>query len=288
MAGWQFQIQGLCESVEYLMRQECHYDVMFTFGQIPNQQNVRAHKLFLAARSSVFEDMFYGGHSPEVGNEIQITDERVNIRIFRIVIKFIYTDKLESNRLNELLQIYYIAYQYKIYKLMTICRDQIIPRIDVNNVCIVFQHSFEFNDEVMKNSCRIVISQHTESVLQSENFIQISQDTVINILKLNEMNIPSESVLFEAAIRWAKEQIAKANQDSSSSRVIRVRMNPLLSHIRFLTMTIEQIFLGPETSGIFKEGEIMKICKNIANYGSTALPDWCCTNKLRRRPPPIS
>ncbi|XP_023213899.1 uncharacterized protein LOC111616760 [Centruroides sculpturatus] len=105
MAVWQSQIQGLCESVEYLMRQECHYDVTFTFGEIPNQQNVRAHKLFLA-RNSVFEDMFYGGRSPEVRNEIQITDERVNIRIFRIVVKFIYTDKFESNRLNELLQIY--------------------------------------------------------------------------------------------------------------------------------------------------------------------------------------
>jgi len=66
---WQ---DGMCinKSVEYLYEQKSMADVTFNF---PGSDPIRAHKLILGMRSSVFEAMFYGSMASTDG-EVTITD----------------------------------------------------------------------------------------------------------------------------------------------------------------------------------------------------------------------
>ena len=61
---------GINKSVEYLYEQKSMADVTFNF---PGSDPIRAHKLILGMRSSVFEAMFYGSMASTDG-EVTITD----------------------------------------------------------------------------------------------------------------------------------------------------------------------------------------------------------------------
>ena len=70
------------KSVEYLYEHKSMADVTFNF---PGQDPIRAHKVILGMRSSVFETMFYGSMA-EVNGEVTITD--IERPIFDLILRY--------------------------------------------------------------------------------------------------------------------------------------------------------------------------------------------------------
>jgi len=71
------------KSVEYLYEHKPLTDVIFNF---PGCEPLRAHKLVLAMRSSVFEAMFYGS-MVEVNGQVTITD--IERHIFDLMLRYV-------------------------------------------------------------------------------------------------------------------------------------------------------------------------------------------------------
>jgi len=69
------------QSIEYLYERNTLSDVVFNF---PGNEQIRAHKIILGMRSSVFEAMFYGAMA-EVNNEVTITD--IERHVFNLMLR---------------------------------------------------------------------------------------------------------------------------------------------------------------------------------------------------------
>ena len=86
--GWQSD-KTLVECMLYMLDNEISTDVCFEVGPSDGATvNIRAHKLILAARSSVFEAMFSSGMTEcRSGKDEKIRIEDIDADIFKVFLR---------------------------------------------------------------------------------------------------------------------------------------------------------------------------------------------------------
>ncbi|XP_023219387.1 BTB/POZ domain-containing protein 3-like [Centruroides sculpturatus] len=263
----------------HLMHSKILYDVTLIVGTTFNQRKIKSHKLLLSIRSDVFEKMFYNATST-IKEEILIPD--VNPDIFEIMLKYIYTESLTADSLDDTIQTYYVASRYNIVQLMQMCRAKIESQLCKINVCSVYEMALDLNFQNLKNKCEDIICKYANEALESDSFLRSSYKTVQSIVSMNSLNIKNELFLFDRLVRWAKMAIRKG-ADGNSVKKLRKFLDPLFPHIRFLSMSHEDIFRGLARSGVFSQDEIMSIGMNIPEPGDVPLPKWCNKNRNARK-----
>lgn len=136
--GWDDWQAGknISESVSHLLSEELHTDVTFTFPGSPLL--VKGHKLLLAARSSVFERMFYGS-LPEKGEKVEIID--VEPEIFQVFIKYLYTDNRKLITDENAPGLIYIAEKYQMSNLRHLSECMCYQGIDERNCLEKLDHA---------------------------------------------------------------------------------------------------------------------------------------------------
>jgi len=88
-----------------------------------------AHKVIIAARCEYFRKMFFGGFKQS--HEINIPDTKYEV--FQALMEYLYTGKIKLN-VGIDLQLLYIADEYQISELFSICESYIISRMEITNV----------------------------------------------------------------------------------------------------------------------------------------------------------
>lgn len=94
---WQIQKKKMIDRNQYLLKTNIWSDCQFIVGIKPHQQIIRSHKLFLAKSSPVFEAMFFG----EMAEKNSISIQDVQPEVFKDLLKYIYTDKINLNSIDQ-------------------------------------------------------------------------------------------------------------------------------------------------------------------------------------------
>lgn len=173
-----------------LLSTEKYSDCQF----IIDNTKINCHKLILSSASPVFEAMFYGPLAET--SCIKIID--INLDVFQLMIKFIYTDQLEEVNVDEidiLIELYYTAEKYLIPELIKICLNKINASLRYTNIFYAIDLSVTMNLipiiticlKFLQNCC--LNNQNFNLTMLEDN--HISKETLNFILKLNikEQNI---------------------------------------------------------------------------------------------------
>ncbi|XP_023221158.1 BTB/POZ domain-containing protein 2-like [Centruroides sculpturatus] len=276
MADWQLQTNSLSGKIKQLMLTDELHDVTFLVGN--DQKKFHSHKLLLSVYSDVFRSMLYDSSCKT--EEILLPE--VESRIFQMVLNYVYTEKLETDEFDDAIKLFYVANKYSIVELMQLSREIAIAKLSSENVCVAYDIAIQMNDDIFDNKCGNIIKMDTVKVLESQNFLRSSSKTIQKIISFDFLNIPDELFLFVAITKWVKEEIRRLNKTNCPENLRKI-MDPILPHIRFLTMTHNQLFGSPARSGIIKSEEIMQIAMHLSNPEQfTDLPNWCNTEKNNR------
>lgn len=151
------KLEQLSIDMNNLIQTGCLSDVVITDGRL---MQIRAHKIVLSARSSVFAKMFE--HPMKENQENVVTIEDIAPEVLKELLHFIYSGRILIKDWKMARDLYVAADKYNIKDLREICSGM-LKSVDLNNVLdlliLADMHSDEILRKVALNFASVCYSQ---------------------------------------------------------------------------------------------------------------------------------
>lgn len=234
-------------------------DVNFIFESIDGQQDqIPAHKTLMAARSDVFEAMFYG--TVKEKGDIKIVD--ATVAAFKEFLQFFYLSRLSFTNEN-IAYVMDLVNKYNVNGGMNICVSFLRDMLTVHNACTVYGLAILYEQEDLKQKVEDKISNNTKAfVFDSPSFLKCNKVILSHILKLNSLSCP-ETEVFKACIDWVK---ATSGMESITRVMIQTHLGDLFYNIGFGLMKIDEFSaLVPLYGNLFSRDEYKEIIQMMGS-----------------------
>ncbi len=250
-------------------------DLEVTVGQGAEKMTILAHRLVLGSASDVFSTMLYGNKSSSTStstssssseeivytpkNKQKISLPDMSPSMFYTILQCVYSDRVHIDA--EILpQLIIVARTYNIEVLRQACITFMAEGVTPANACKLYQRAYELLND---NSFALeYIRTHAADVFESKGFEDLSEERLIELLKDDRLMI-SEAKVFQAVLRWASCRCLEAKQVISPQNVAEVLKN-ILPHVRFHTMTAQEIALVVAPSRLVPPSQILELFTYIA------------------------
>ena len=192
-----------------LLKQPKHTDIELVIGE--NEREYNLNGILLASISDSFESMIYGDEE-EKGLDTQLVMDDIDTNAFECVLKFAYNNDPQITGSN-ILSVMHICKTYKIQSLLAICEKYFSILIDSSNFCRVFNDVVESKSDTLIVKCMQFLENNGKNIiriLQSEEFYQLSVDTMQLFLQSDYLNIKEEK-LWQFVVKWSEYQSKKHN-----------------------------------------------------------------------------
>lgn len=167
-----------------------HSDVVLKIGD----QDIKAHRAILAARSPVFKAMFEHDTLEKNNNEVVITD--LTEESMTELLKFLYTGEVGDLNAQELLSLLVAADKYNLPKLKEQCSNSLCPLITNEIALNVMVLSNLHGDEELKSAAVQVVLDNAMEVMRSPEWLtflkeypEIANDIILN-LAMKSLKMP--------------------------------------------------------------------------------------------------
>nr|XP_048299904.1 actin-binding protein IPP isoform X2 [Myodes glareolus] len=185
------------------MRNGQHFcDVQLQVGK----ETFHAHRLVLAASSPYFAALFTGGMKESSRDIVQILG--VEAEIFQLLLDFIYTG-LVNIAVNNVQELIVAADMLQLTEVVNLCCDFLKGQIDPQNCIGLFQFSEQIACHDLLEFTENYIHVHFLEVHSGEEFLALTKDQLIKILRSEELSIEDEYQVFLAAMQWILKDLGK-------------------------------------------------------------------------------
>ncbi|KAL3080216.1 hypothetical protein niasHT_035736 [Heterodera trifolii] len=165
---------------------------------------IGAHKAVLIPASEVFRAMFrfdeknsnFGG----VDNPVEVPD--VEAAAFKVMLRFIYTDGLSALNGDNAMAVLYAARKYGIDALADPCLQ--FPISTLRNVFLAYALATLLQLEDFAHNCLAYIDKNADSLIRSDDFLQIDQKTLCEILERDQLQICGEISIWKAPTKFSE------------------------------------------------------------------------------------
>ena len=151
------QLTPALHSLEQTLQDLCLNEDLCDVKLKCGDQEFPCHKFILSLRSDVFKAMFSSDIEVKDDNIVEIMD--VDPEVMTIMLKFLYTDKIEEKNIN--CQLLIAADKYNIKKLIDICLGHLVGIIDKENIFeITFTAYLIDNDGLLEYASKFIFENH--------------------------------------------------------------------------------------------------------------------------------
>lgn len=181
----------LCMNAEYS-------DVTFIVEGI----KLPAHKIILAARSSYFCALLYGGLAETSQHEIVL---KVPLEAFKALLDYIYTGCMSLGKMKEenILDSLGLANQYGFESLELAISTYLNDNLSLKNCCAILDAARLYNLDTLSDVCMTFMDRNSTELLNSSTFKTLSQDSLCTLLGRDSFFAP-EVQIFNAVYDWCK------------------------------------------------------------------------------------
>ncbi|XP_051044488.1 actin-binding protein IPP isoform X2 [Phodopus roborovskii] len=185
------------------MRNGQHFcDVQLQVGK----ETFQVHRLVLAASSPYFAALFAGGMKESSKDVVQILG--IEAGIFQLLLDFIYTG-LVNIAVNNVQELIVAADMLQLTEVVNLCCDFLKGQIDPQNCIGLFQFSEQIACHDLLEFTENYIHVHFLEVHSGEEFLALTKDQLIKILRSEELSIEDEYQVFLAAMQWILKDLGK-------------------------------------------------------------------------------
>lgn len=256
---WQDSLRSAGQALEFLLASGTHSDVTLVVGREGKQFKV--HRLILAMRSPVFEDLLVLNPVSKSG-VLPLRDD--SPWAFYWLLDHIYTDKREIDNMELALQILGLADKYMVASAYDTSIRYLQTVVKRNNVLKIYKflvHLFADNDS-LRSLCKGVFLDNGNAVLVSPALMDLTPEAMSQLLK-EPLTITSETVIFNALVKWGQAQLKLQGKPSTPSD-LRKEIIQFLPLIRFYTMTSDEFVQHVLTTDVLTPDESVYMLKHIA------------------------
>uniref|UniRef100_A0A2K5ZCE6 Intracisternal A particle-promoted polypeptide n=1 Tax=Mandrillus leucophaeus TaxID=9568 RepID=A0A2K5ZCE6_MANLE len=185
------------------MRNGQHFcDVQLQVGK----ETFKAHRLVLAASSPYFAALFTGGMKESSKDVVPILG--IEAGIFQILLDFIYTGIVNIG-VNNVQELIVAADMLQLTEVVHLCCEFLKGQIDPLNCIGIFQFSEQIACHDLLEFSENYIHVHFLEVHSGEEFLALTKDQLIKILRSEELSIEDEYQVFLAAMQWILKDLGK-------------------------------------------------------------------------------
>lgn len=157
-------VLSINENYDKLFQSEKASDVVFTVGN----EEISACKVILSSQSDVFASMFDCDMVEKETSRVKILD--IEPTIFKLLLQYIYSGKLDFNNVDELIKLSLAADKYAIQSLVDICGYHIYHNITVNNAVDALIVADHLRYDFLKKYCIDFIIKNRNAIVDTEGF----------------------------------------------------------------------------------------------------------------------
>lgn len=161
-----------------------------------------AHKILLAARSSYFRALLYGGLAESTQSEIEL---KVPLEAFKALLNYIYTGCMSLGKMKEenILDSLGLANQYGFETLETAISTYLTNNLSLKNCCAILDAAHLYNLQILSDVCMTFMDRNATELLNSQTFKTLSQESLCTLLERDSFFAP-EIQIFNAVHDWCK------------------------------------------------------------------------------------
>ncbi|KAG8197089.1 hypothetical protein JTE90_004354 [Oedothorax gibbosus] len=229
----------------------------------------KAHKLILAAKSTVFENLFWNSSNSRL--EVVVVDG-VTSSGLNLLLEYIYYDNLETKTVEEFIELSKAALRFEVTGVVGKCKQLINDYpLSAENVFGVLEASQSkyFNLEQVKTKCLDFIKDISPYFLyvDSSGILQLSAPSMHDILSTRNISLGCEAFVLEGVIRFL---VHKRLENFTRRR------QQFLSEVHILSLTSEEFLdITVKYPDFFTHQEIDSVFYNLLRLGMKKLPSWC-------------
>uniref|UniRef100_A0A3Q2DDE8 Kelch-like ECH-associated protein 1b n=1 Tax=Cyprinodon variegatus TaxID=28743 RepID=A0A3Q2DDE8_CYPVA len=158
-----------------------------------------AHKVVLASSSPVFRAMFTNGLK-ECGMEL-VPIEGIHPRVMDRLIEFAYTASISVGE-KCVIHVMNGAVMYQIDSVVKACCDFLVQQLDPSNAIGIASFAEQISCTELHQKAREYIYMNFSQVSTQEEFFNLSQCQLVNLISRDELNVRCESEVFHACVAW--------------------------------------------------------------------------------------
>lgn len=225
-----------------LRRMEAYYargqlcDVTLVAGS----RRIKAHRLVLSAASDYFAAMFTSPVLEATQEEVALRD--MDSDALLTLINYCYTGTLELHE-DTVEVVLSTAHHLLLTEVVEVCCDFLTKQLHPAN-CLGIQLFADTQgcSELHRLASKYT-AEHFQEVMQHQEFVQLPPEEAAHLLASEDLNVPSEELIFQALMVWLKYDLEERTKNMAD--LLSLVKLPLLSP-QFLTDHIE-------TNVLFKE-----------------------------------
>jgi len=192
--------------------------------QCDDKKKIYAHKLILSAISPYFAAMFQSNMVER--NQQTIRIKGVESQSMESLINFAYTSKIIIS-LENIFCLLAAANMLCFVEVENSCIDFLCKSLDISNCIDICSIAERIHCETLYTIATLYVTSNFRQLIQNESFKNLSPMQFESILMQNEINVSSESEVYEAAMKWVAYD--------TDSRI--EYLSNLLKHVRFCLMS---------------------------------------------------
>lgn len=237
-------LQEAFEAMKYMRLNSQLCDVVLVVGE----RRIMAHRLVLAASSPYFHAMF----TSELleSRQREVTLKQVDPDAMEMLVDFAYTASIEVNEEN-VQTLLPASSLLQLNNVRIACCEFLKKQLHPSN-CLGIRSFADAHTcgDLLESSHKFALL-HFVDVTQTEEFLLLRGEHVLELISSNEINVKNEEQVFDAVISWI-------NHDKENRKQY---LNKLLSQVRLPLLSTECLTSRVETAEVIKSNQ--ECCKDL-------------------------
>lgn len=192
--------ESLLQALNALRQRNSLCDVILSV----NGANFPAHRCVLSASSSYFQAIFSDDFR-EKRSDVVVLEHTSFVEMDK-VLQFIYTGevKIDSKSAQDVV----VAADYLNIPALKQNASVVLERsIDVSNCLSLQKFATKYCCVHLKESCDFYINQNFTQAAKSEDFVDLNYESLIELLRRDELHVEDEIAVFLSVISWVKHDL---------------------------------------------------------------------------------
>ncbi|KAJ8013493.1 hypothetical protein DPEC_G00030360 [Dallia pectoralis] len=198
---------------------------------------IQAHSLVLSLQSPVFEELLVNRN----GTTLVLLETAECADIFDKFIRYLYCGDI-SLRLDQATPLHKLATKYRVQGLQRGVTQYMIQNLAANSpsghVVEWYQYALQIGDEVLRSSCLQYLSWNLSSILRTDEWMTVSNELLMTLMKRSDLILQSEMELFAALEIWIKQNQPDGLTVENTLRAVRYAMMPPRELFRLQTQSL--------------------------------------------------
>jgi len=247
-------------------------DVDLIVGDDKDTKIFKCHKVIMAARSSYFSALLFGGMKETSQSEIKIKEDP---ELFELVLEFIYTGKLSIDGITfeNVISVYKVMDLYCLESAKEMILEQCELVLNESNCLKVLSEAAEPNLGDITAVVADFVFEHQEILVDKEKLKDLSSSGLKILAEMDECYFQETDRLFN----WISAQSLK------SEKSLKSLTEPFLPHICFEELSPLVIYNFFEKNELLSQEKLKDIYRYHALIHNSDLPEELVSKEVRFR-----